>query len=305
MKKLLTEEDSLRYESSVKDYFILMKPRVAALVVFTSFTGMILERSDLHPLIAFVAMLCVFAGAGSAASVNMWYDRDIDSLMLRTRGRPTVTGKILPEEALSFGIVTGCLSVAFCALCVNVTTSILLGLSILYYVFVYTIWLKRSSPQNVVIGGVSGALPPIIGAAAATGHITVQSILWFLIIFAWTPPHSWALSILKSDDYGKAGIPMMNLTEGEYVTKKLIMLYSVLLFFVSSLPFFFGFSSYIYLAWAIFSGLGFLYKALLLFRSKEKLEAKKLFFYSIFYLAALFFVGIIDKFSSFNCFSVT
>ena len=275
-------------DPSVKDYLALMKPRVMSLVVFTAFCGLSLAPGNIHPLIAVSAILFITIGAGSAAAINMWYDRDIDAIMKRTQKRPIITGAINPDEALSFGIVTGVLSVILMALCVNITSAILLSITILYYVFIYTIWLKRSSIQNVVIGGAEGALPPMIGWAAVSGEVSWQSFTLFAIILMWTPPHSWALALFRVQDYRDCGVPMMPVIKGDQYTKKQIFLYSILMVITTLLPYLLGMSSQIYLALALTLGAGFIYYTIKLFVDANNKYAKKLFWYSIFYLFAIF-----------------
>ena len=284
----LSYEDNLG--GSVKDYFMLMKPRVMSLVVFTAISGMLLAPGNIHPLIAFVSILCITIGAGSAAAINMWYDRDIDAIMKRTQKRPIGTGAVKADEALAFGIITGTMAVIMMAVSVNIISAALLAFTILYYIYIYTIWLKRTSVQNVVIGGVSGALPPIIGWASVTGNISWQAFSLFAIIFIWTPPHSWALALYRSDDYKNCNVPMMPVIKGVLYTKKQIMFYSILMFFISLWPYFLNISSHLYLITAIISGLIFLYYAVNLFADTEQNHvAKKLFWYSIFYLFIIFF----------------
>jgi protoheme IX farnesyltransferase len=290
----LSYEDNLG--GSVKDYFMLMKPRVMSLVVFTAISGMLLAPGNIHPLIAFVSILCITIGAGSAAAINMWYDRDIDAIMKRTQKRPIVTGAVKADEALAFGIITGTMAIIMMAVSVNIISAALLAFTILYYIYIYTIWLKRTSVQNVVIGGVSGALPPIIGWASVTGNISWQAFSLFAIIFIWTPPHSWALALYRSADYKNCNIPMMPVIKGVLYTKKQIMLYSILMFFISLWPYFLNISSHLYLITAIISGLTFLYYAVNLFADTEQNHvAKKLFWYSIFYLFIIFFSLIAFK----------
>ena len=284
----LSYEDNLG--GSVKDYLMLMKPRVMSLVVFTAISGMLLAPGNIHPLIAFVSILCITIGAGSAAAINMWYDRDIDAIMKRTQKRPIVTGAVKADEALAFGIITGTMAIIMMAVSVNIISAALLAFTILYYIYIYTIWLKRTSVQNVVIGGVSGALPPIIGWASVTGNISWQAFSLFAIIFIWTPPHSWALALYRSDDYKNCNVPMMPVIKGVLYTKKQIMFYSILMFFISLWPYFLNISSHLYLITAIISGLIFLYYAVNLFADTEQNHvAKKLFWYSIFYLFIIFF----------------
>lgn len=290
----LSYEDNLG--GSVKDYLMLMKPRVMSLVVFTAISGMLLAPGNIHPLIAFVSILCITIGAGSAAAINMWYDRDIDAIMKRTQKRPIVTGAVKADEALAFGIITGTMAIIMMAVSVNIISAALLAFTILYYIYIYTIWLKRTSVQNVVIGGVSGALPPIIGWASVTGNISWQAFSLFAIIFIWTPPHSWALALYRSDDYKNCNVPMMPVIKGVLYTKKQIMFYSILMFFISLWPYFLNISSHLYLITAIISGLIFLYYAVNLFADTEQNHvAKKLFWYSILYLFIIFFSLIAFK----------
>lgn len=294
MNKVNSELDKLIEDdvgSSVSDYFALMKPRVMSLVVFTAFSGMCLAPGSINPLIAFVAILSVTIGAGSAAAINMWYDRDIDAIMKRTRKRPIITGAIKSDEALAFGMITGVMSVVMMAVCVNIISAFLLAFTILYYVYIYTIWLKRTSVQNVVIGGVAGALPPVIGWAAVTGDVSWQSMSLFAIIFTWTPPHSWALALFSSEDYKSCNVPMLPVIKGELHTKKQIMLYSVIMFFVSLCPYFLKVTSNVlYLIIAVTLGVIFLYYSFALFKegNDTKSYAKKLFWYSIIYLFTIF-----------------
>lgn len=287
MNAITSQALNVAYHSSVKDYILLMKPRVMSLVIFTSFCGLMLAPGTIHPFIALITILCVTLGAGSAAAINMWYDRDIDAIMKRTQKRPIITGAINPEEALSFGIITGFLSVMLMALCVNLVAAALLAFTILYYVFIYTIWLKRSTVQNVVIGGVAGAVPPIIGWAAVTNAISVESLTLFAIIFMWTPPHSWALALFRNEDYKNCNVPMMPVIKGKYYTKKQILIYSVLMFFTTLIPYFIKLAGVLYLIIAIILGIIFLKLSLNLFRDKDDKIAKQLFVYSIFYLFIL------------------
>ncbi|AFE52786.1 protoheme IX farnesyltransferase [Rickettsia prowazekii str. GvV257] len=276
-------------QSTVKDYILLMKPRVMSLVIFTGFVGMWLAPDSIHPLIAGIAVICIALDAGSAGAMNMWYDRDIDILMKRTQNRPIVRGVIEPDEALSFGLITGFFAVFFMALCVNILASFLLLFTIFYYIYIYTIWLKRRSIQNIVIGGVSGALPPVIGHAAVSNTISLESIILFLIIFIWTPPHSWAIALFCNDDYKHCKIPMMPVVKGTLYTKKQILIYSIILFIVSLMPFFIGMNNDIYLIIVCIIGLLFLYYAFSLFYdTPDNKQAKRFFTYSIFYLCFIF-----------------
>jgi len=281
--------------SSVKDYIALMKPRVMSLVVFTAFCGLWIAPGNIHPVIAFSAILFVTLGAGSAAAINMWYDRDIDAIMKRTQNRPIITGRIEPDEALSFGVITGIISVLLMALCVNIISAILLAFTILYYVFIYTMWLKRTSIHNVVIGGVSGALPPMIGWAAVTNDISMQSFILFAIIFIWTPPHSWALALFRLQDYRDCNVPMMPVIKGDYYTKKQILLYSLFMAITASMPYFLGMTNITYLIISSIMSLIFLGYTIRLFKDSDSIIAKRLFWFSILYLFVLFLSLILLK----------
>jgi protoheme IX farnesyltransferase len=267
---------------------MLMKPRVMTLVVFTSFSGLWLAPGHIHPFISCIAMICITLGAGSSAAINMWYDRDIDGIMKRTQSRPLVTKTIGPDDALAFGIVMAFFSVFLMGLCVNLLSALLLLSTILYYVFIYTMWLKRTTTQNIVIGGVAGALPPVIGWAAVTNEVSLSSISLFLIIFAWTPPHSWALALFRSDDYKACNVPMLPVVKGAYYTKKQMLLYSIVMCITSLIPFFLKMSNTTYLAIAIILGIIFLYYSITIFNDKNHKKSKKLFAYSIFYLSIIF-----------------
>ncbi|MDP4708833.1 MAG: heme o synthase [Rickettsiaceae bacterium] len=280
---------------SVKDYIMLMKPRVMSLVVFTAFCGLWIAPGKIHPVIAFAAILFVTIGAGSAAAINMWYDRDIDAIMKRTQKRPIITGAIEADEALSFGVITGVISVLLMALCVNIISAGLLALTILYYVFIYTMWLKRSSVQNVVIGGAAGAFPPMIGWAAVTGDISLQSFTLFAIIFMWTPPHSWALALFRLQDYRDCSVPMMPVIKGEAYTKKQIILYSILMVVTVAMPYFLQIANIGYLVISSVMSIIFLYHTFLLFDDKDFSKAKKLFWFSILYLFIIFLSLIVLK----------
>lgn len=274
--------------SSIKDYIKLMKPRVMSLVVFTSLCGIILAPGKIHPFLAFVAILCITLGAGSAAAINMWYDRDIDAIMKRTQNRPIVTGAIEANEALSFGIIIAFIAVLLMTLCINILSAILLLVTILYYVFIYTMWLKRTNILNVVIGGVSGAIPPIIGWTSVTNNISLEPLVLFAIIFLWTPPHSWALALYRNEDYKSCNVPMMPLIKGDLYTKKQILVYSILMVFASLAPYLIGMSHIIYLIIATTSGLVFIVMSVSLFNDNNYQRSKKLFIYSIVYLFTIF-----------------
>jgi len=273
---------------SVKDYIMLMKPRVMSLVVFTGYCGVHLAPGNIHPIIAFAAILLISIGAGSAAAINMWYDRDIDRIMKRTQKRPIITGVIDPDEALGFGVVIGVISVLLMALCVNILSSVLLAVTILYYIFIYTIWLKRSSVQNVVIGGAAGALPPMIGWASVTGDISWESFTLFAIIFMWTPPHSWALALFRVQDYKDCKVPMMPVVKGDLYTKKQMLFYTILMLISCAMPYFLGMAGVAYLIISSVLGAIFLVYSILLFKDENLKRAKQLFWYSIIYLFGIF-----------------
>ncbi len=215
--------------ATVGDYFALMKPRVMSLVVFTALVGLAVAPGALHPLTGFTALLCIAVGAGAAGALNMWYDADIDAVMIRTSRRPVPMGRIQPGEALAFGLTLAGFAVVTLGLLVNWLAAGLLAFTIFFYVAVYTIWLKRSTPQNIVIGGAAGAFPPMIGWAATTGSVSIEPILLFLIIFFWTPPHFWALALYRTEDYSRAGIPMLPVVNGDLSTRRQILHYTLVL----------------------------------------------------------------------------
>jgi protoheme IX farnesyltransferase len=275
-------------EATVSDYFALLKPKVMSLVVFTGFAGMWVAPGHLHPFLAAVAMLCLAVNAGAAGAINMYYDRDIDAVMKRTASRPIPTGRVQPGEALSLGIMLSIISVTLMSLAAGWLAATLLAAANLFYVFVYTIWLKRSTPQNIVVGGAAGAFPPVIGWAAVTGDISLFPILLFLIIFFWTPPHFWALSLFASDDYRRANIPMMPLVKGVRSTKIQMLVYTLILFPLTIAPWFFGFTGAGYgIAAAILSGF-FVFTSIHVLARDDLKAAKLMFGYSVFYLFALF-----------------
>lgn len=283
------------YNSTVSDYFALMKPRVMSLVVFTAFCGLWLAPGTIHPIIGFAAIFFIALGAGAAGAINMWYDRDIDAIMERTKNRPIIKKNVPPDEALAFGIITAIFSVLMTALCVNIISSILLASSIAYYVFIYTIWLKRSSIYNVVIGGASGALPPIIGWTSVTSEISIESITLFLIIFLWTPPHSWALALFRSDDYKKCNIPMMPVIKGSVYTKKQMLVYTILMCISTTLPYMLNMVNIKYFIIAMILNIVFIKLSLEIFFKNDKAD-KKLFLYSILYLTLIFIALIACKY---------
>ncbi len=290
----------LDYFSYTKAFFNLMKPRVMSLVIFTCAVGLLIAPTKVDFLDAMFSLVAVALGSGAAGALNMWYESDLDSIMTRTCLRPIPTGKLTRNQALIFGIATSVISIVVLYIFSNLIAATTLLITILFYVFVYTIWLKRKTPQNIVIGGAAGALPPIIGWAVATNGISLEPIILFLIIFVWTPSHFWALSLYKSEDYRKAKIPMLPITSGVKTTKINILIYAIILFPVSISPYFLNFSGKIYLILSlIFSGY-YVFISYKLFIEKnstiEKKLATKLFAYSILYLFMIFTFILVDKF---------
>jgi len=259
----------LRSHASFGDLVALMKPRVMSLVVFTALVGLLVAPGRLDPLIGFVALLCIAAGAGAAGVLNMWYDADIDALMARTAMRPIPSGRVSRAEALALGLVLAACSVTVLGFAVNIAAAALLAFTIFFYVVVYTVWLKRQTPQNIVIGGAAGALPPVIGWVAATGRIGAEPLILFLIIFLWTPPHFWALSLSRAGEYSRAGIPMLPVVAGTAETKRQILIYCILLVPISILPCAIGFAGAIYGATAGVSGAAMILLAVQLCRGSD------------------------------------
>jgi protoheme IX farnesyltransferase len=250
---------SARYHASdVRDWIALLKPRVMSLVVFSGLIGLLVAPGHLHPVLAFTAVLCIAVAAGACGAINMWYDRDIDAVMRRTRGRPIPAGRIEPGAALGYGITLAVGAVLIMGLSVNPVAASVLALSIAFYVFVYTMWLKRRTPQNIVIGGAAGAFPPLIGWAAVTGSVDLIPLVLFAIIFFWTPPHFWSLALFANDDYRRAGVPMLPVVAGSKETRRQIVIYTLLLVPLSLAPWLLGFSGPIYAVAASVLGIGFL-----------------------------------------------
>jgi protoheme IX farnesyltransferase len=277
-------------------FVTLMKPRVMALALFTAFVGLMIAPTRLDPLPGLIAILAIAAGAGAAGALNMWYDADIDAVMSRTAMRPIPRGKVSKVEALVFGLVLGVCAVTALALATNLAAATLLACTILFYVVVYTAWLKRSTSQNIVIGGAAGALPPVIGWAAATAQIALEPLALFLIIFLWTPPHFWTLALNRSDDYARASVPMLPVVAGRAATTRQILIYSGLLALASELPWALGFAGAIYGVIAAVSGALFLLLAHQLNKSgADRLAAHRLFLFSISYLFVLFAALLIDN----------
>ncbi|SFB06156.1 protoheme IX farnesyltransferase [Rhizobium sp. NFR07] len=286
------EEGKLLSEANARDFFALLKPRVMSLVVFTALAGLVLAPGHLNPVLAVISILCIAVGAGASGALNMWYDADIDAVMTRTAKRPIPAGRILPKEALAFGLTLSAFSVAILGLAVNWFAAGLLAFTIFFYAVIYTMWLKRSTPQNIVIGGAAGAFPPMLGWACVTGGVSLDSVILFMITFLWTPPHFWALALFKMRDYGSVGIPMMPNVVGERSTKRQMFVYTLLTMAVAVAPSFTGLAS---IGYGIFAGILsaiFIFYSVLVLRmpdgDEKMVPARKMFFYSIFYLFAIF-----------------
>jgi protoheme IX farnesyltransferase len=275
-------------EASVADFVALMKPRVMSLVVFTALVGMMVAPGHLHPVLGFTALLCIAVGAGAAGALNMWYDADIDAVMARTARRPIPAGRVARGEALGFGMTLGVGAVAVLGLATNWLAAGLLAFTIFFYVAIYTMWLKRATPQNIVIGGAAGAFPPMIGWAAATGGIGAEAVLLFLIIFFWTPPHFWALSLWRAGDYARAGIPMLPVVAGSAETRRQILIYALVLAPLGVAPWIAGYAGALYGAVAVIAGAGIMGLAVQVRRESGVSAAKRLFAFSILYLFVLF-----------------
>ncbi len=279
-------------QGDVSDFFALLKPRVMFLVVFTALVGMVVSHPDVNPVLAFVSLLMIAIGGGASGCLNMWWDADIDAVMTRTLKRPIPAGKIQPGEALAFGLTLSAGSVLVLGLASNWLAAGLLAFTIFFYVVIYSMWLKRTTPQNIVIGGAAGALPPIVAQAAVTGSVAWDSVILFAIIFMWTPPHFWALALVKSGDYERAGIPMMPNVAGPDSTRFQILAYTVLLAPLGMAPVFFGFGGLAYAIISLIGGLGMLALAIQVYRLREgepaMRVAQQLFAFSILYLFLLF-----------------
>ncbi|WP_422532779.1 heme o synthase [Bartonella apihabitans] len=285
--------------ADANDYIILLKPRVMSLVVFTALVGMMVAPEPINPVLGFVAILCIAVGGGASGALNMWYDADIDAIMKRTRKRPIPAGKVTGGEVLVFGLVLSALSVFTMGIFINWFSAAFLAFTIFFYVVIYTMWLKRSTPQNIVIGGAAGAFPPMIGWAAATGTISIESVILFLIIFMWTPPHFWALSLFVTTDYGEAHIPMMPNVKGERSTKNQILVYAILMALCGIAPYFTGFAGITYGILSTILGVIFIHYSYELWKTGQReqtvAKAKKLFFFSLIYLAALFAILLVES----------
>jgi protoheme IX farnesyltransferase len=288
-------------EGDVEDYVALLKPRVMSLVVFTALVGMVAAPSTLNPVLAFISLIAIAAGAGAAGALNMWYDADIDRLMRRTRTRPIPAGRLNPAEALGFGIVLAAFAVGILGLAANWLAAALLAFTIFFYAVVYSMWLKHATAQNIVIGGAAGALPPVVAWAAVTGGVTLEPLLYFLIIFMWTPPHFWALALFSGEDYARARIPMMPNVAGDESTRRQILVYTLLLAPIGALPWLLGMAGPAYGVAALILGTEFVRRAFLLWRRRDadnNRAARRLFGYSIAYLFGLFAVRLVEAASA-------
>ncbi len=283
-----------------RDFVALLKPRVVSLVVFTGACGLFAAPVAIHPVIAATAILCIAIGAGAAGALNMWYEADIDGLMKRTQDRPIPAGRVDSGSALAFGVTLSLFSVFVMGVAVNWLAAALLLTSILFYVLIYTVWLKRKTPQNIVIGGAAGAFPAMIGWAAATGDVSLLPVLLFVMVFLWTPPHFWALALFMKSDYAAAGVPMLPVTAGRRETRRQVLIYSVPLVVVTLLPSAFGLTGVVFGGSAALLGAGFLWLAVRVARNHateiaEMQPEKRLFAYSIFYLFVLFGMLVVDR----------
>ena len=282
--------------AGVGDYIELMKPRVMSLVVFTALVGLVRAPVPMHPVMAFTALLCIAVGAGAAGALNMWYDADIDARMARTAGRPIPRGRITPGEAAGFGFTLAVFSVVSLGLFVNVLAAAVLAFTLFFYVAIYTVWLKRSTPQNIVIGGAAGALPPVIGWAAATGSLAIEPLVLFLIVFLWTPPHFWALSLYRADDYARAGVPMLPVVAGAAETRRQILYYTVVLAPVGVAPWLLGYAGALYGVAAVLAGAALIGLAVRVRgEAHGHAASKQMFGFSILYLFLLFAMLLVDR----------
>ncbi len=285
-------------QADVSDYFALLKPRVMFLVIFTALVGLVRAPVELHPVLGFTALLCIAIGAGASGALNMWWDSDIDGKMSRTVVRPLPAGRVEPGEALAIGLMLSVASVLMLGLFVSIVAAAFLAFTIFFYAVIYTMWLKRWTPQNIVIGGAAGAFPPMIGWAAATGTVSLESVIMFMIIFFWTPPHFWALALERKHDYERAGVPMLPNVYGDAETRKQIVIYSVIMAAFGVAPSFLGYTSIFYGVAAFVLGAIFLAFAIGVYRGGPKAQAARaarhLFAYSILYLFLLFALLLVD-----------
>ena len=292
---LAAPEGARQYRARVVDYAIILKPRVMSLVVFVGLVGLLLAPGAIAPWTGAIAVACIALGAGASGAVNMWYDRDIDLIMGRTRDRPIPSGRMAPAHALIVGVVLAAASIATMAVVVNLVAAGLLAVTVLYYVFIYTVWLKRRTPQNIVFGGVAGALPPVIGWAAVTGTVSLESLSLFAIIFLWTPPHSWALALFSNADYTRAGVPMLPVVAGARETRRQILIYTALMIAATYIPAIIGLSGVVYGVAATVLGAGFARHAVRVWRDETTAAARPMFGYSIMYLFLIFVFLLVDR----------
>ncbi|MBT4711573.1 MAG: protoheme IX farnesyltransferase [Alphaproteobacteria bacterium] len=281
-------------ESFVGDYVSLLKPRVMSLVVFTGLTGMVVAPGTIHWVLGLVAVICISIGAGASGAINMWYDADIDATMDRTSGRPIPSGRVPRADALGFGVALSLASIALMGVAVNWLSAALLAVTIGFYIFVYTMWLKRRTPQNIVIGGAAGAMPPVIGWAATTGDVGLGAIVLFALIFLWTPPHFWALALLRSGEYAAAKVPMLPVVAGERTTKNHILAYSVLVAVAGVAPWYIGLAGLTYGITSAVLGLVFLGFAVAVWRGEGTAWAGRMYGFSILYLFLIFALLLVD-----------
>lgn len=290
--------------SSISDFITLLKPRVMTLVVFTGLAGMLLAQlgsfGHINLFQQFLTVACIALASGAGGAMNMWYDRDIDAIMNRTKKRPIPAGVIAPDDALVFGLFLAAFSVMVMGLALNWVAAFILAFAIFFYVAIYTMWLKRSTPQNIVIGGAAGAFPPMIGWAAVTGDISLQSFLLFSIIFLWTPPHFWALALYKNDDYTRAGVPMLPVVAGAKATKEQMLFYTYLLTACTLLLPILGMAGLFYTVCSLFLGIAFLYYVHKVYSSEGDKWPRKTFIFSIIYLFVLFTALVIDGYFLFR-----
>ncbi len=285
--------------AGVEDFVALLKPRVMSLVVLTALTGFVVAPTGQHPVLAAISLLCIAVGAGASGALNMWWDADIDAVMARTASRPVPSGRVTPGEALAFGMTLSVGSVLMLGLVANWLAAGLLAFTIAFYVVIYTMWLKRWTPQNIVIGGLAGAMPPMVAWAAQTGTVSLESAVLVALIFMWTPPHFWALALVKSEDYARAGVPMLPVVAGPDETRRQILLYSIALAPLGVAPALVGLGGWAYLVASVLGGFEFLRRAVMVYRVREGAPARKaamgLFGYSILYLFALFVLLLVEK----------
>ena len=289
-----TDPTDVLYGPSVGDFWQLLKPRVMSLVIFTGFAGMFVAPGGMHPMLFCISLFAIAAGAGASGAINQWYDRDIDAVMARTRLRPVPSGAVQPAEALSFGVIVSVLSVLLLGLASNWLAAGLLAFTIFFYGAVYTVWLKRSTPQNIVIGGAAGSFPPMIGWAMVSGDISWVGFVLFGLIFLWTPPHFWALALVKESEYGAVKVPMLPNVVGAQETKRQIFIYTAAMSLIGLVPFVLGAAGYIYFVVALAFGGLFMVNAWQLLRGDSLAPAKRMFGFSIFYLFLLFGLLLVD-----------